>query len=648
MSWSDVGTIFQKDWLQTLRDRNTLIIMLVGVLALPVMTTVSATLLQKRMESGTRTRAQLLIVGEDAEWVANQLPRRNDLKVLFESRSNDLDRDLRAATSQGALVLTIPNNMRHEIESSSNSVPELKLYIDNRRDNLNERVIVDGALDKWRTEIVKSRMGTSSLPSEIGADLKIKIRSLASNSDRTGATFGLMLPIELTLVIVLLSLYSATELVTAERERGTLVLLAVAPPARRDILTAKTLVVIATVALGTLLAIVAQFALLIAFVPNGADLAGSYPLTIPFPAALFVLPIALPLIALISAVAIALASYVRNFQQAQSYASLVLILSMLPACASLLPTADFPPIIAVLPIANTALAIRDALSGQLTAQFAAAVLISTCVYAALSVALATRLLDSEHAVFPQDEPAGAWRVNARLLATFLTGVFLAYFVLGQTVQSIDVLFGLIGSQVLIIGAPGVLFLFWLRLPVAKILSLRKPTSWLSLPAAGLLAPGTILFACGIMALQDLVLPAPKALEEMLNQVLLPAGKPVWLTFVAVAAAPAICEELLFRGVVQGILIRSLPPKVVLPITALGFGLFHMSAFRLLPTGSLGLVLCFLTFRYKSIYPAMILHFCHNAIGVAITVYHINPFTPQNMILAVVSTALGIAVLSRRS
>jgi sodium transport system permease protein len=646
MNWSDIWTVFRKEALQTLRDRNTLLIMLLGILTMPLASTITAVAVQHRLDAGSRVQARVVVHGEDAGWVIQQVPPTKDLKFSPAPANIGLNTVLQKAIASGALVLDVPKNFRRDVEQIAKDTPTLKLYVDNRRDNLNERLIADKALNDWRKQISNERAAAKAqdVAAIVDESPNVVVRSLASNADRTGATFGLLLPIEITLAILLISLYTATDLVTAERERNTLVLLAVSPPKLGDVLLGKMLVVLATVTLGTLLTILMQLGLLAAFVGKAADMAGTFPLTIPFPAALLVLPVTLPLIIFLTAISLTVGAYSRNFQQAQSYASLLLIVCMIPSSAALLPTSDYPPLIAAVPIANTALAIRDLLSGQLTWQFATGVLLSSCMYAAVSIFFATKLLDSEHSVFPQDEPLGSWRASARLLGTFIAGVFLAYFVLGQTIQTVNVLYGLLASQLFIIGAPAILFVNWLRLPVRETLSLKRPTNFLVLPAAVFLAPVTVLLACCIMAAQELVLPAPKELNEMLLRILVPEGMPIWLVFVTVAAAPALCEELMFRGLMQGILIRAMTPQVVLPVTALAFGLFHMSAFRLLPTGILGLVLCYLTYRYRSIFPAMVLHLCHNAIGVVVSIYHVEPFTMQNLVIVLLSGAVAAALL----
>ena len=86
----------------------------------------------------------------------------------------------------------------------------------------------------------------------------------------------------------------------------------------------------------------------------------------------------------------------------------------------------------------------------------------------------------------------------------------------------------------------------------------------------------------------------------------------------IAFAPAVCEEMLFRGLI----LQSMKEKYRVPaaigITALLFGIYHMSLVKLIPTGLLGLVLCCMAYRADSIYPAMLIHFLNNAFSVVIS------------------------------
>ncbi len=95
-----------------------------------------------------------------------------------------------------------------------------------------------------------------------------------------------------------------------------------------------------------------------------------------------------------------------------------------------------------------------------------------------------------------------------------------------------------------------------------------------------------------------------------------AGQPVAWTFLLFAVAPALFEELGFRGVIFSLLRRSLDPRETILLSAIAFGLLHLSVPMLLTHVPLGLYLGWLRHRSGSLYPSMLAHFLHNGLVVA--------------------------------
>jgi membrane protease YdiL (CAAX protease family) len=93
-----------------------------------------------------------------------------------------------------------------------------------------------------------------------------------------------------------------------------------------------------------------------------------------------------------------------------------------------------------------------------------------------------------------------------------------------------------------------------------------------------------------------------------------AGTPLWLVLLAMAVVPAICEELLVRGLVT----RSLAPRLgrawAIAASAALFALLHASPARLLPTACFGVLLAHATLATGSVVPAMVMHALNNAMA----------------------------------
>ena len=84
-----------------------------------------------------------------------------------------------------------------------------------------------------------------------------------------------------------------------------------------------------------------------------------------------------------------------------------------------------------------------------------------------------------------------------------------------------------------------------------------------------------------------------------------------LVILVVAAVPAVCEEVMFRGFIQKSFELKLRPFWAILITSIFFGLYHFSPYGLLPLIILGLYFGFAAYKSESIFTSMSLHFLNN-------------------------------------
>ena len=165
------------------------------------------------------------------------------------------------------------------------------------------------------------------------------------------------------------------------------------------------------------------------------------------------------------------------------------------------------------------------------------------------------------------------------------------------------------------------------------------------------AGGGWLVAGGLEPLQERLFPSPPALREQLRWLIAPSGiaRPLAPTLLALALAPAACEEALFRGA----LLRSLLPagrtRAVLA-TALAFGLFHFSPYKLPATIALGALLGALAVRAGSLWAPLVAHATNNALVVLLVragrESPPSPRSPTGTLLlagAAAAMALGLAL-----
>jgi len=165
-------------------------------------------------------------------------------------------------------------------------------------------------------------------------------------------------------------------------------------------------------------------------------------------------------------------------------------------------------------------------------------------------------------------------------------------------------------------APGVLALAAFRVPLAGGLGLnpiRSRTALLVAAAAGALWMASL----GLFEVQyALWAPPPGYLEQFqrLHEALRPRNPAdALLSVVAIAAAPAICEELLLRGIVLPALRPALGGAGAIVTSAALFALIHWDLYRAAFTFTLGLALGILRIRTGSLLPPVLAHALVNTI-----------------------------------
>ncbi|TMQ05547.1 MAG: CPBP family intramembrane metalloprotease [Deltaproteobacteria bacterium] len=85
-----------------------------------------------------------------------------------------------------------------------------------------------------------------------------------------------------------------------------------------------------------------------------------------------------------------------------------------------------------------------------------------------------------------------------------------------------------------------------------------------------------------------------------------------------ALLPALCEEIVFRGVLARSLGRRMALALAALVSAAVFSGYHLSLVQALPTLTLGIVLAVIAIRADSVLPAALAHAINNAMAIAMS------------------------------
>lgn len=222
-----------------------------------------------------------------------------------------------------------------------------------------------------------------------------------------------------------------------------------------------------------------------------------------------------------------------------------------------------------------------------------------------------------------------------------------YIGIGGVLQELHLQVGITVSQLGLLLAPCLLLTRWWRLSPRELLGLKgAPLT----AALGAVALGLGMWApIGLyLSAQELLFPMPEALTQMFEDQILPdTPAELALAVLVFAAVPALAEETLFRGLLLPLAVPRLGKGGAIALTAVLFGVTHLTPQRIIPTALLGVVLGWLRIRTGSLLPAVLLHLTHNAVLLGAGA-HLESLEPSAglpwMAGALLSLAIGFYLL----
>jgi ABC-2 type transport system permease protein/sodium transport system permease protein len=433
-----------------------------------------------------------------------------------------------------------------------------------------------------------------------------------------------LVPLILILMTITGAVYPAIDLTAGERERGTLEILVAAPIPRMGLLLAKYVSVLTVAVLTALVNLVMMTGTLLV-TGLGPILFGEERLSALLVVEVFGL--LLLFATFFSAVLLTLTSFARSFKEAQSYLVPLMLVSLAPGIIGMLPGLELSGLLSVTPLLNIVLLARDLFEGR-AVPWAFVVVLSTFLYALAALAGAARIFGGEGVLYSEQtnwsdlfrrpaQPQSAATVTSALfcVALLFPLYFIAHFTVGR-VEDLELRMGLTSLAAVF------LFVVWPLLwgafgrvqPLPGFQADRA--AWRTYPGAILLGLCLWPFAAELTVLLREV--GVQTLgPEHLAQVQEELQK--WRQFspavivLVYAVVPAVCEEFFFRGHLFSALRARIGPLGTVGVTAFLFGFFHLisGVERFAPTALLGLVLGWICWRSRSIFPGIIVHACHN-------------------------------------
>lgn len=89
----------------------------------------------------------------------------------------------------------------------------------------------------------------------------------------------------------------------------------------------------------------------------------------------------------------------------------------------------------------------------------------------------------------------------------------------------------------------------------------------------------------------------------------------WLGILSIAVFGPVLEELLFRGAITKVLLKTYSPAKAIILSALVFGVFHINPAQIIVGMLFGLVLGWIYYKTASLIPCILIHMLNNSLAV---------------------------------
>lgn len=392
-----IFTIFRKELKDSLRDRRTLIMMIViPLLLFPVLIGLSTRfVISHQVQAQEKTLTVGISDGPGSEGFLAGLEESDNLTTIT-GLDPELGSDLVRSDSLDAYIL-FHGDFQQEVDRLGQG--EVTIYSKQTEEREIEAGRILDLLYAYELVLREDRFAVLGIDPDAYHVISVTRENLATSKEQLADVVGGMLPYMFILFCFLGCMYPAIDLAAGEKERGTLETLLTSPVKRMQILTGKFGVVVLTGISSAAVSLVGLYLGIryVSAIPGELiDLA----MSILEPGAIILLlTLLLPLTIFFASIQLTVSFFARSYKEAQSMIGPLMPVVIIPAFIGILPGMKLTVATAMIPVLNVSLATKSIIAGQASPGLMALVYASLFVYAGLGLLLCSRTFGREAAIF---------------------------------------------------------------------------------------------------------------------------------------------------------------------------------------------------------------------------------------------------------
>ena len=399
-----VFVILKKELIDTLRDRRTIMMMVVlPILLIYLMMTITVTLSRSQTR---KAEEKILIVGlvakGNAEALRSILEKDKKITVKEDIEAGKIETLIGEKELDFAIVFE-EDFLRKVRERKSG---DIKLYFKaSSENNLAKRRIIK-ALEEYKENLlalrikeINERYGDLELDRSFAEPLTVNEMDLATVKEKLGESVGGFLPYFFVVFCFLGAMYPAIDLAAGEKERATIETLLTSPASRMQIVVGKFLVVTLAGITSALISILALYLAIKQSTELPEKVIETLLRLIEFKSVGLLFSLLIPLCVFFAAILLSISIFARSFKEAQSIMTPVNIMVIIPVMIGIFPGIKLNITNALIPVLNVSLATKEIISGTIKTGLLLEVYFSLFILAALSLVFCSWWFKREDVIF---------------------------------------------------------------------------------------------------------------------------------------------------------------------------------------------------------------------------------------------------------
>jgi len=389
--------IFRKELKDTLRDRRTLVVMIViPLLLFPILMSISTTIMVKqRKEAEVKELKLALIRNDNAAGFLDVLQKHENIKLITDIPEKAMSDAIREERIDFGLVFA--KNFDEVVASRAPGT--VRFYLKSSRETDLTARRIRAIMDDFKENLLSARLDEMELDRQVFEVLAIDKHDIVTAKERIGEAIGGLLPYIFVIFCFVGAMYPAIDLAAGEKERGTIETLLASPATRMEIVLGKFGVVFLTGLFSAGMSILGLYIALQQTSGIPEDLLSALIKIIDIKSILMTFSLLIPLCIFFAAILLSISIFAHTFKEAQSIMTPMNILVIVPVFIGLFPGFKLTAVTALIPILNVSLATREIIAGGIKPLLLAEVFLSLMAIAFLSLLFCTRWFRKESVIF---------------------------------------------------------------------------------------------------------------------------------------------------------------------------------------------------------------------------------------------------------